>query len=170
MSLMLLQPVRYMAQALVEESTPRQMAVGFALGMVVGLVPKGNLTAVVLMTLMCMLRINLAVGLVSAFVFSWIGMLTDPLTHTMGLWLLSHDTLVPLWTTLYDTTVMPWTAFNNTVVLGSLVLGLLLCGPAYWASKPPLTRYAPPLAAWMRKFRIVQLLWGAEWAGRMKGV
>lgn len=39
-------PLRYFAKALILETTPRQLALGFALGMVIGLVPKGNLIAV----------------------------------------------------------------------------------------------------------------------------
>ena len=55
-----LRPLRYLAQALILETTPRQLAWGFALGMLIGLIPKGNLIAVALMTLCCALRINVA--------------------------------------------------------------------------------------------------------------
>ena len=59
----LLGPLRYLAKALVLESTPRQMAWGFALGMAVGLVPKGNLIAITLMTVLCALMFKTMLGL-----------------------------------------------------------------------------------------------------------
>lgn len=164
-----LRPFRFLAEALVEESTSRQLAWGFALGMVVGLVPKGNLTAVALMMLLCLLRVNLGVGMLAAFAFSWIGVLADPWTHQLGYALLTHDSLTGFWTQLANLPIVPWTSFNNTVVLGSLAAGVVLLFPAYKLSEPVFARYVPPLAERARKFRIVQLLWGAEWAGRLKG-
>jgi uncharacterized protein (TIGR03546 family) len=162
----LLQPVRYLARALTEECSSRQLALGFAMGLVIGLVPKGNLTAVALMTILCASRVNLAAGMLSAFLFSWIAVLTDPLTHFLGWSLLRAEFLTPLWTSLYDVPLVPWTAFNNTVVLGSLVLGLVLLYPAYRLSEPLFARYTPLVQAKLSKLKVAQLLLGAEWAGR----
>jgi hypothetical protein len=51
-------PLRQAAMALVAGDWPRQLAAGFALGMVVGLVPRGNLIAVSLCVLLFSLRVN----------------------------------------------------------------------------------------------------------------
>ena len=163
----LLRPIRFLAKALTAEATPRQCALGFAMGMVVGLTPKGNLTAIVLMMVMCASRVNLGAGMVSAFFFSWVGLLTDPLAHNIGLWLLTQESLEPFFTWLYNAPVAPWTAFNNTVVLGSVVLGLALVYPVYRLSRPPFERYVPRLQEKLRKRRIVAWLTGAEWTGKL---
>ena len=163
----LLRPIRFFAKALTSELAPRQLAVGFALGMVIGLVPKGNLTTIVLVAILCAIRVNLGVGLLSAFVFSWAGILTDPLTHHIGLFLLTHDSLRPLWSYLYDLPVAPWTDFNNTIVLGSLVLGLALAYPAYRFSLPLFGRYTPMMSAKLQRFKVLRFLWSAEWAGKL---
>lgn len=84
----LLRPFRLFFKALVVDATPRQMAFGFALGVLVGLVPKGNLLAVSLMMLMCSLRVNLGVGLATVFATTWAGVLLDPITHRIGEFLL----------------------------------------------------------------------------------
>ena len=131
--------------------------------------PKGNLTAVALMVVLCASRVNLGAGLLSAFAFSWVGLATDPLAHQVGQRLLSAEALTPIWTTLYDTPLVPWTDFNNTVVLGSFLLGLAVFYPCYRLSRPLFARYAPPLAARAQKLRVVQLLWGADLAGRLRG-
>lgn len=163
----LLRPFRLFAKALIVDATPQQMAMGMAMGMLVGLVPKGNLLAAVLMIILCSLRINLAVGLMSAFVFSWADMLLDPITHQIGLFLLKHDSLQLLWTQMYDASVLPWTDFNNTVVLGSFVLGLGLFGPIYFVSRPFFAATTPRLSAWVKRFRLISLLWGGEFTGKL---
>ena len=93
-----LRPFRLFAKALTVDATPRQMAFGLALGVLVGLVPKGNLLAIGLMMLLCALRVNLGVGMTAVFVTSWVGMLLDPITHRIGEFLLKNETLRPLWT------------------------------------------------------------------------
>ena len=163
----LLRPFRLFARALTVDATPQQMALGMALGMLVGLVPKGNLLAAVLMIILCSLRINLAVGLMSAFVFSWASMLLDPITHQIGEFLLTHASLQSLWTLMYDASVLPWTDFNNTVVLGSFVLGLGLFGPVYLLSRPFFAVTTPRLSAWVKQFRLISLLWGGEFTGKL---
>ena len=101
------------------------------------------------------------------FAFSWIGMVIDPVSHQIGQYLLTHQSLQSFWTTLYDTPLVPWTAFNNTVVLGSFVLGLTLLYPAYRLSEPLFARFAPQWTERVQKFRLVKLLWGTELTGKL---
>jgi len=163
----LLRPIRFLAKALTAECSSRQLALGFAMGLVIGLVPKGNLIAVLLMTILCASRVNLGAGMLTAFFCSWLGPIVDPVTHRIGLTLLTSRPLEPLWTALSDLPLASWTRFNNTVVLGSLVLGLVLFYPAYRLSKPLFVRYAPQIGDKLRRFRVVQLLWGTGITGRL---
>lgn len=167
MFFVLLRPFRILAKALSAESSPNQLAWGFALGVLIGLVPKGNLTAIVLMTILGTARVNLAAGMLAAFVVSWLAIFVDPLSHRVGTWLLSHESLVPTWTWMYNQPFLPWTRFYNTVVLGSLCIGLLLVVPAYFASKPLFVRYAPALAERFKKWWIGRVLMGADVGGRL---
>lgn len=163
----MLRPFRLFFRALVVDATPQQMALGLALGVLVGLIPKGNLLAIGLMVLLCGLRVNLGIGLAAVFAMSWVGILLDPISHRVGGLLLKHESLRPLWTTMYDTIVLPWTDFNNTVVLGSFVLGAGAFLPLYFLSRPIFGLVTPRLAAWARRFRIVSLLWGGEMTGKV---
>ena len=163
----LLRPFRLFAKALIVDATPQQMAFGLALGVLVGLVPKGNLLAVGLMVLLCSLRVNLAIGMMAAFVCSWADMLLDPITDKIGTYLLKHETLAPLWTQMYDSAVLPWTNFNNTVVLGSFVLGVGLFAPVYFASRPLFSLFVPKLSAWVQRYRVASLLLGGELTGKL---
>jgi uncharacterized protein (TIGR03546 family) len=163
----LFRPLRLFARALTVDSTPRQMALGLAFGVVAGLVPKGNLLAIGLMMLLCSLRINLGIGLAAVFVASWVGILLDPISHRVGAFLLRHPALQHVWTAASDTILLPWTDFNNTVVLGSFVLGVGLFVPIYLVSLPFFSLFTPRLVAWVRRFRLVTILWGGELTGKV---
>ena len=126
--------VFHVRSILLAQDSPRRLALGCALGMVLGLLPKGNLLAVGISTVILATRVNLGTAMLAAAVFSLVGAFLDPLTHPMGWSLLNWDTLEPTWTFLYGLPLAPWTSFNNTVVLGSLVAGLLMAYPTYWAS------------------------------------
>lgn len=157
-----LRPIRFLAETLTAECSARQLALGFAMGAVIGLVPKGNLTGIALMVILCGARVNLGAGLTGAFLFSWLGAAADPLTHRLGELLLTAEVLSPLWIYLYDLPVVPWTAFNNTVVLGSFVLGLMLFFPTYWFGRPVFEKCVTPICTRLQRWKIVRLVWGAQ--------
>ncbi len=91
-----IRPIRFLVEGIVAADTPRQLALGLALGMVIGLVPKGNLTAIALSTILLATPVNLATGLLGAALFSWLNGWTDPLAHRVGYALLTHEPLRPL--------------------------------------------------------------------------
>ncbi|MDA1163071.1 MAG: TIGR03546 family protein [Planctomycetota bacterium] len=157
-----LRPVRFFFKALVTDNTPSQLALGFALGVVIGLVPKGNLLAISLMVVLSAIRVNLGMGMLAAFAFSWVGVLLDPITHRLGLTLLTTEQLVPFWTEFSNQPMAPWTKFNNTIVLGSFVLGMTLLVPVFLISKPLFLKYTPDWSERLKKFKLIQLLHGTE--------
>lgn len=159
---LLLRPLRLLAAALTDEDAPRELALGLALGVLLGLVPKGNLTAGLLMAVLLCLRANLAGAFLSAFVFSWIAALLDPLTHQIGLVLLHATWLQVCWERFFALPLVPWTNLNNTVVLGSLVIGLLAFWPCYWLFRRWTERFVPIWAERLKKYKIGQLLLGTE--------
>lgn len=166
---LVLRPLRFFARAIVDQDSPRQLALGFALGMVVGLVPKGNLIAMSLLVIVGASRVNLGTTMLGTFVFSWVGMLLDPVSHELGLWLLTQESLSGVWTWFYNQPVVPWTRFNNTVVLGSFLLGWALFYPVYRLMESRFTVWQPKLAERFQKFKLTQILLGAEYASKLGG-
>ena len=164
---LIIRPFRLLLKALLVEATPGQLAFGFAFGILIGLVPKGNLTAISLGVILAASRANLGVAGATALAFSFVSPYCDPLSHRIGEWLLGHPSLKDMWTRLYNTPVMPWTDFNNTVVLGSLVLGIALLYPAYRITRPVFGHYTERVQKWAKKFRLTRLLMGVEWADRL---
>jgi uncharacterized protein (TIGR03546 family) len=162
-----LRALKMMVDALTEDASPKKLAWAIALGFVIGLVPKNNLTAALLVALLCTLRINLAAGAASAFLFSWLTPLNDPLAHQLGHLLLTMPALESFWTTLYYSPVVPWTAFNNTVVLGSLIIGLVLMYPVRLAAEPFARRYLPRLHSRLSQLQAAKWLSRAELATKV---
>ena len=116
--------------------SPRQLALGLAFGVVLGLIPKGNLLAVLMGMLFFSLRVNLQMGMLTGLIVSFFASLLDPVTDRVGHGLLTAPPLQPLWTWFYNQPIFPWTGFNHTIVLGSFVVGWMLFYPAYHLSLP----------------------------------
>ena len=126
-----LRPLKFLWHALVTESTPRQLAWGVALGVLIGFVPKGNLIAVALAAVLFSLRVNLLAAMIAAFVCTWLGMLMDPFFDRIGYVILTLKPLEPTLANIYRWPYMPWTEFNNTVVMGAFAVGVTQLYPTY---------------------------------------
>ena len=114
-----------------QPADPPQWALSVALGMLLGLIPKGNLTAVVVTILVLSIRVHLGVTLLAALAVSFVAGWLDPLTGTVGNVLLGTPSLRPFWERLHRLPLVPWLRWNNTVVLGSLVVGGASAVPLY---------------------------------------
>jgi uncharacterized protein (TIGR03546 family) len=108
-----------------------QLAAGFALGMIIGLVPKGNLIALSLCVLLFSMRCNKGLAILAAVLFSFAGTWSDPFAHKLGLAALSLQPVQATYASIYSLPLGPWLGFNNTVVTGSLLVGLYLAYPVY---------------------------------------
>lgn len=128
-----LRPLKDLLQALHGGSDPRHLAAGLALGAALGLIPKGNLFAVIFFLLFFALRVDKGLALLSAGLFTGLGYAWDGWAHRLGWFLLKAPALQGLWGALYDMPIVPLTRFNNTVVLGNLALGAALYIPLYFA-------------------------------------
>jgi uncharacterized protein (TIGR03546 family) len=121
-----------MAGFLLAHASPRRMALGFTVGMILGLVPKDNLIALALTGLVLTLRVNKGAALAAAVLFSCLGPFADPFTHTQGQLVLNYEPLQPAFAALFNVPFAAWLGFNNTVVMGSLLVGLYAAYPVYW--------------------------------------
>lgn len=112
-------------------ATPSQIAAGFTVGMVAGLIPSLFILIIVIL-LFVILNINVTSGLLAMAVFGFIGYLMDPISHTIGYIILVRiGFLRPIWTTLYDTPIIPLSGFNNSVFMGNLFFAVILIIPIY---------------------------------------
>jgi uncharacterized protein (TIGR03546 family) len=159
---LLLRPVRILAQALIGNDTPRQSAWGFTLGMMVGLLPKGNLIAIALAMLLCGTKVNRAAGLLGVGLFSYAGWALDDFAHRLGAIVITWQPLEPTLAWLYEQPLGPFVGLNNTVVMGQLLIGLYLFYPTYRASHAMATYVRPRVHDYLMKYRVIRWLRGAE--------
>lgn len=111
--------------------SPSQIAWGIAIGGVLGLIPKDNLTALAILVLFAILRINQLAACCTAIT---IWMLSDwfyPVTYPIGSQLLSLPWVIRAIAFLYSFPVLPWTCLENALVIGGVAVGLVSVMPAY---------------------------------------
>lgn len=144
--------------ALNSESEPRQISLAVGLAMVMGLTPLASLHNVLVLALALVLRTNLSAFLVGWIVFSGVAYAVDPVSHALGLWLLTAPALEPLWTAMYGSTFWRLTHFNDSIVMGSLVLSLALFVPVLWATERAVVQYRARVLAWVRRTRLATFL------------
>lgn len=127
--------LRTFCRVLLASKAPGQLALGFTIGMVIGLVPKGNLIALSLCVLLFSMRCNKGLGLAAAVAFSFVGPWTDSFAHRLGLAALSFEPLQATYASIFKLPLGPWLGFNNTAVTGSLLIGLYVAYPVYWITR-----------------------------------
>jgi uncharacterized protein (TIGR03546 family) len=157
-----LRPLRQFAQALIANDSPRQVAVGFVIGMMIGLVPKGNLTAVLLGMMLLGLRVNKPAGLLGIGVFTYLGLFMDAFAHRVGSTALAWEPLRATHSWLFESAVSPLFGWNNTVVVGQLLIGMYLAYPAYWLMQRFAVKVQAPVSAWLMRYKAMRWLRGAE--------
>jgi uncharacterized protein (TIGR03546 family) len=143
MLLYLIKRLFNLKQAIFGRNQPGQLAWGFALGILLGLVPSSSPIAALILTLVCCLKVNHGMAGVTALVTTLVAAKLDPYSHAVGMKLLEHPQLIGAWAFVWQLPGVPWMSINNTVVLGSLVLGLVSVGPTYFVSYPIFRRLAP---------------------------
>jgi uncharacterized protein (TIGR03546 family) len=127
--------LRKFCRVLLLSSAPGQLAAGFTIGMMIGIVPKGNLVALSLCVLLFSIRCNKGLGLAAAVAFSFVGPWTDPFTNRLGLAALNLQPMQATYASIFKLPIGPWLGFNNTVVAGSLLMGLYLAYPVFWITR-----------------------------------
>jgi uncharacterized protein (TIGR03546 family) len=127
---MIIRTIAKVIALLNSNSRAGEVGAGIAYGLLLALIPGGNLLFYLLFALAFLLKINLGLTIVSLFVFSIFVPLFDPLLDQLGLWVLTLPSLYEGYTGAYGTPVVPWTRFNNTLVMGGLVAGAVLFVPA----------------------------------------
>jgi uncharacterized protein (TIGR03546 family) len=169
-----LQIVKGFIQVLRSGQTPRQIAGGFALGAIVGLMPFFTLQGLLLWLVILVLDVNLSAALLSVTLFALIAYIFDPLFHALGYFLLADiASLHAFWALLYNAPIAPLTRFYNTVVLGSLVTGLLLFLPIYFGMRRFVLEYRTRLHAKVERLRIYQIISKStlvKWYDRIKNI
>lgn len=144
----LIVPLRNVVRWLMARHSPPELAAGFTIGMIVGLVPKGNLIALSLCVLLFSMRVNKGLGVVAALFISCLATNADSFAHRLGSIVLGFEPMQAVYAQLYSLPLGPWLGFNNTVNTGMLLLGLYIAYPAFFLTRVLATWLETRLAFW----------------------
>ncbi|MBI4244850.1 MAG: TIGR03546 family protein [Planctomycetes bacterium] len=168
----LLNQLRKLLKAFNKDATPAQIAGGFMLGSILGLIPKFNLFGFILMALILLIRVNISMSIVGMALFSALGFFTDLLIEGLGYGILNLGFLHGLWTFLYNLPIVPWTAFNNSMVMGNLIFGLILAFPVYKGMSWFVVYYRNNVKDKIMKWKFMQVLMASkvyQWYEKVAG-
>jgi len=118
-----------------------QLAAGIAAGFILGMTPSLSLQSLLIFFCFFLFRIQAGAAMLSAFFFSFVAYILDPLFHTVGSSILEMPSLQGLFTQMYNMPIIPFTRFNNSVVMGSGIVALLLSPLVYIVGKALVIRY-----------------------------
>jgi len=113
------------------ENRPFQIALAVSLGIMLGLIPKDNLIALILVLCLFLSYANLGVGILTAAVVSLISPQLDPFADRIGMQLLGQEIVLKIVTRLFEFPLFAWTSLNNSGVLGHFVIGLVTFFPVF---------------------------------------
>jgi len=116
--------------ALNANTRPGEIGAGAACGLLLALVPGGNLLWTALFLLTFFLKLNMTAQFLLLALFRLLAPLADPALDALGHAVLTLPALAPLFTALLEAPRVPLTRFPATVVIGGLLSGLLLWLPA----------------------------------------
>ncbi|MEL6107723.1 MAG: TIGR03546 family protein [Planctomycetota bacterium] len=122
---------------------PHQLAGGVALGVLMGIIPHGNLLAVFVLVGVLCFRVNHAMLALVAVGCSFAAKRLDPFSHVIGEYLLTHPVGHQFAVDAWKLPLVPWTDLNNTVVAGSFVIGLCSVLPVFYMTLPFFKWLAP---------------------------
>ena len=130
-------------RAIAGRKYPHQLAWAVALGLLLGVVPHGNLLAFCLVILVLSLKINHAMAGLTAVCVTFLAVKLDPYSHEVGNFILTHPQLEQTAQLAWSLPLIPWTDLNNTIVMGSFLIGLTSVVPVFIVTYPLFRLVAP---------------------------
>lgn len=128
------EPLIKFLKLLNSEQAPHQLSLGLAFAMIVGFTPTLSLHNLLVLFFLLTLRANLSSFALGWVLFSLLGLLLDPLFHSIGQQLLTLPDLQQMWTAMYNSSFWRLSHFNNTILLGSLLFSVLAFLPFFLLS------------------------------------
>tara|TARA_R110002049_G_scaffold2750_4_gene21922 strand:- start:70944 stop:71813 length:870 start_codon:yes stop_codon:yes gene_type:complete len=122
---------------------PHQLAWAVAFGLLLGIIPHGNLLALAVLVVVLTLKVNHAMAGLTAIGISFAATKLDPYSHQVGDFVLSHPDTQTYAASAWQMPLMPWTDLNNTVVMGSFLIGVVALIPAFVVTYPFFRFLAP---------------------------
>ncbi|MDR0496470.1 MAG: TIGR03546 family protein [Treponema sp.] len=128
----MIKPIAKLIVALNGNLKKEQIAAGFSWGLLLGLIPIGNVFWIALFIVSFFFKHHHASKVLVLALLKILSGAVAPLMDTAGWEVLHIEALQGLFTTLYNMPFVPFTRFNNTLVAGGLACGILLWLPVFF--------------------------------------
>jgi uncharacterized protein (TIGR03546 family) len=155
--------IKYIAKLIVALNSnlgKSQIAAGFSWGLLLGLIPVGNVFWVLLFVVSFFFKHHHASKLLVMAIFKLVSPAVAPLVDIIGWEVLHIDVLQPLFTGLYNMPFVPFTRFNNTLVAGGIVSGIILWLPVFFLITLLIPVYRNKVAPKIRENKLVKSING----------
>ncbi|MCK5880240.1 MAG: TIGR03546 family protein [Sinobacterium sp.] len=153
-------------KAINSDASPWQISLGLSLGLLVGFLPLYTSSALVVIFIACVLRINIATFLLSLSFFSGVAWLFDQYILQLGESILNSPSLQAFFTELYQSHFFLFLAFNHTQVMGAWALSLCLLPIVFSVSQFLIIQYRTQFLAWLKTTKAVKWLEMNKWVQR----
>ncbi len=144
-----------------------EVAAGFSFGIMLTLIPGGNLLWALLFVIGFFTRLNLMTAFLTLGLGKLIVPLVDPLLDAAGYLILTNSSLRPLFTALHAIPLIPLTDFNNTIVMGGFVISLILAFPLWILFKQIISLYRTAVRDRLRSTKLVRHVLKLPAAGKI---
>jgi uncharacterized protein (TIGR03546 family) len=158
MTWLILKIIRSSMKLFQAENSANSIACGIAYGLVMGLPPFNWIYILIFSFGLCIFRINLAAVFIGFNLAALISLLTVLVAHSIGLALLSMESLHGLWTWIYNAPIIGLLNLNNSVVCGQTILSLILAIPLFILAKYTALNYQSKIAPYLANTRLMRAL------------
>ena len=124
-----------------------QLSAGVAVGVILGFSPFLSLQTFLILFCLFFFRIQIGAAFLSAFFFSFLAFLIDPIANSLGIAVLEKESLRPIFTELYNLPLVPMTRFYNSIVMGSAILGFILAPLCFLSARILIQKYRETILA-----------------------
>jgi len=152
----MIKPIAKLIVALNGNLGKGQIAAGFAWGLLLGLIPAGNVLWVVLFIVSFFFKNHHASKMLVIAIMKLLYGAVAPVVDMVGWELLHFEALQPVFTELYNMPFVPFTRFYNTLVAGGILSGLVLWLPVFLLIFLLIPVYRNKLSPKIRNSKLVQ--------------
>ena len=114
-----------------QNGRPTQVAIGIAIGLIFGLIPKDNLIAVAMVAMVVFLPVNQIMAISVAIMTHLLSGVLSPVVSNLGAIVLQLPVVTGVIAALYQLPVLPWTCLDNPQVIGGVGVGWVTLLPNF---------------------------------------
>lgn len=157
-TMIIIKLIAKLVASLNSNTKPGAVAAAIAWAFMLGLMPLGSITWILIFFLTLILRINWGFELLFILIFSGVGMLMTGLVDSLGWALLNWAPLTAAVSALYGIPLGPFFQLHNSLTMGGLAWGLIFWFPLFFGGRVLVVLWREKVAPRIARSKAVQSL------------